>query len=146
MLSFPPDWTFVFQIVLFLVLWTFLRRFLFAPNLAMLQHREQRSVGALQDASRVKAEAGEMGTQYTARLAEARSGAMQQVDSVYREAEDQAREVLAAARAEAERTIAGLRETLSRDRVEARRGLEERVPDFSREIAQKLLGRPLTQP
>ena len=36
MLSFPPDWTFVFQIALFLVLWTFLRRLLFAPNLAVL--------------------------------------------------------------------------------------------------------------
>ncbi|MBI3302790.1 MAG: ATP synthase F0 subunit B [Deltaproteobacteria bacterium] len=144
MLSFPPDWTFVFQIALFLVLWTFLRRFLFEPNLAVLKTREQRSAGTLKEASRVKAEAEEMGTQYTARLAETRVGAIQQVDAVYREAEEQARNLIKAAHAEAERTLAGMRVTLGQELAEARRGLEERTPDFSREIAQKLLGRPLT--
>ena len=146
MLSFPPDWTFVFQIALFLVLWTFLRRLLFEPNLAVLQDREQRGAGALQDASRVKAEAEEMAEQYKARLAETRAGVMQQVDMVYREAEEQARELVEAARAEATRTVASMRDTLSRELIEARRGLEERVPEFSHEIAAKLLGRPLTEP
>jgi F-type H+-transporting ATPase subunit b len=145
-LSFPPDWTFVLQIVLFLVLWMFLRRFLFEPNLAVLSNREQRSAGALKDASRVKAEAEEMGEQYKARLAETRAGALQQVDTVYREAEEQARSLIEASRAEAAGIMANMRETLGQELTEARRLLEERVPDFSRDIAEKLLGRPLTEP
>lgn len=144
MLSFPPDWTFVFQILLFLVLWTFLRRLLFEPNLAVLKTREDRGAGTLKEASQVKAEAEEMGEQYRTRLTETRAGAMQQVDIVYREAEEQTRALLASARADAARTVAGMRETLAQALAEARQSLTASVPTFSREIAAKLLGRPLT--
>jgi len=143
-LSFPPDWTFIFQIILFVVLWSLLRRFLFEPHLAVLHNREHRSAGALAEASRVKAAAEEMGTQYVARLAETRTGAMQQVDIVYREAEEQARTLIDTARAEAERTVAGMRTALTQEITDARRALEQRVPEFSQDIAQRLLGRPLT--
>jgi len=143
-LSFPPDWTFVFQIILFLVLWTYLRRLLFEPNLAVLKSREERSAGALQEASRVKAEAEAMSEQYRTQLAGIRVGAMQQVDAVYREAEEQAHELLESARANAAHTMAGLRETLAQELAQARQSLTASVPTFSREIATKLLGRPLT--
>jgi F0F1-type ATP synthase membrane subunit b/b' len=143
-LSFPPDWTFIFQILLFLVLWTFLRRFLFEPNLAVLTNREERSAGALKEASRVKAEAEEMGEQYRTHLAGIRAGAMQQVDTVYREAEEQARVLIESARADAARTMAAMRETLAQELAQARQSLTANIPTFSREIAAKLLGRPLT--
>ena len=144
MLSFPPDWTFVFQLVLFLILWTFLRRLLFEPNLAVLQNREQRSAGMIQEAAQVKAEAEALNEQYRARLLESRSGTLQEVDAIYREAEGQAGNLLDSARIEAGRIVAGVRETLERELSAARQDLQERVPDFSREIAAKLLGRPLT--
>ena len=144
MLSFPPDWTFVFQIILFLGLWTFLRRFLFEPNLAVLKNREERSAGALQEASRVKVEAEAIGEQYRTRLTETRAGAMRQVDTVYREAEEQARVLTESARADAARTMAEMRETLAQELAQARQSLTANVPTFSREIAEKLLGRPLT--
>ncbi|MBI3795698.1 MAG: ATP synthase F0 subunit B [Deltaproteobacteria bacterium] len=144
MLSFPPDWTFVFQIILFLVLWTYLRRLLFEPNLAVLKSREERSAGALQEASRVKAEAEAISEQYRTQLAGIRVGAMQQVDAVYREAEEQTHELLESARANAAHTMAGLRETLAQELAQARQSLTASVPTFSREIATKLLGRPLT--
>ena len=144
MLSFPPDWTFVLQIILFLVLWTFLRRLLFEPNLAVLKSREERSAGALQEAGRVKAEAEAMNEQYRTHLAEIRAGAMQQVDTVYQQAEEQARVLLESARADAARTMADMRETLAQELAQARQSLTASIPTFSREIATKLLGRPLT--
>jgi F-type H+-transporting ATPase subunit b len=143
-LSFPPDWTFLFQIVLFIVLWMTLRRLLFEPNLAVLQNREHRSAGMLQEAAQVKAEAEELNEQYRARLAESRSGTLQEVDTIYREAEGQAGNLLDSARAEAVRIVAEVRGTLDRELSAARQDLQDRVPDFSREIAAKLLGRPLT--
>ncbi|MGE0681842.1 MAG: hypothetical protein AB7P69_13210 [Candidatus Binatia bacterium] len=143
MLSFP-DWTFLFQIILFLGLWTFLRRFLFEPNFSILRSREERSAGALQEASRVRAEAEALGEQYKARLTEARMGATQQVDALYREAEAQAQSLIDSARTEATQTATRMRETLQKEVADARRALEERIPDFSREIAHKLLGRSLT--
>ncbi|MBI3248090.1 MAG: ATP synthase F0 subunit B [Deltaproteobacteria bacterium] len=143
MLSFP-DWTFLFQIALFLLLWTFLRRFLFEPNFAVLKAREERGAGAVKEASRVKAEAQAMGEQYAAQLTEARTGATQQVDAIYRDAETQAQSLLNTARAEATQTIAQMRDSLQQEIAEARQSLEERAPEFSHEIAQKLLGRSLT--
>lgn len=144
MLSFPPDWTFVFQIVLFLVLWACLRRLLFEPNFAVMQQREQRSEGALQAARQVRVEAAAMDEQYKTRLSETRTGTMQQVDMVYREAEEQARSLTDAARSEAAHTVAGMREDLQKEMVAAKQDLEARVPEFARGITEKLLGRPLT--
>lgn len=143
MLSFP-DWTFFLQILLFLGLWTFLRRFLFEPNFSVFNSREERSAGALQEASLIRAEVEAMDGQYRSRLAEARASATQQVDAMYREAEAQAQRLVDSAREEAVQTIARMQETLQQEIADARRALEERIPDFSREIAQKLLGRSLT--
>lgn len=143
MLSFP-DWTFLFQIALFLFLWTFLRRFLFEPNFSILQSREQRSAGALQEASQVKADAEAIEERYKSQLTEARMGATQQVDTIYREAETQAQNLISSARSEAENSVAQMREILAKEILDARRSLEERAPEYSRDIAQKLLGRSLT--
>lgn len=145
MLTFP-DWTFLLQIALFLCLWSFLRRFLFEPNFSILREREERGVGALQEASRVKSEASAIEEQYRSRLAEARSGATQEVEAMYREAEARAQEEVASARTEAADVASRARDTLGKEIEDARRALEERVQDFSRDIAQKLLGRSLTQP
>ncbi len=57
MLTFPPDWTFLFQIFLFLVLWIFLKRLLFDPVLSVLEGRKGRSEGTLEEARRSREEA-----------------------------------------------------------------------------------------
>jgi len=139
-----PDWTFFFQIALFLFLWHFLRRFLFEPNFSILQSREQRGAGALQEAHAVKAEAEAIGENYKSQLTEARVGATQQVDTLYREAETQAQSLLDSARSDAENTISQMRESLAKEITDVRHSLAERAPEYSRDIAQKLLGRSLT--
>jgi F-type H+-transporting ATPase subunit b len=142
-LSFP-DWTFLLQIALFLCLWSFLRRFLFEPNFSILKEREDRGVGALQEADRVKNEAIAIEEQYRSRLVEVRSGTTQEIEILYRNAEAQAQDQIASARTEAADVVAKTRETLGKEIDDARRTLEERVPEFSRDISQKLLGRSLT--
>jgi len=143
-LSFP-DWTFLFQIVVFLGLWIFLRRFLFEPNFSVLESRKQRSAGALQEASKVKAEAEILGEQYQLRLTATRTESAQQADAIYREAEAQAQSLIDTARADAAQIVSQMQSALQKELEETRHTLEERAPEFSREIAQKLLGRSLTQ-
>ena len=144
MLAFPPDWTFFFQIILFLILWTVLRRLLFEPNLAVIANREKQSAGAIKEAQQIKADAEGKGEEYRAQLAQARSGAMQEVEAVYREAEEQSRAVVEEARNESAQTIAQMRGALEKEIADTRQDLEKRIPDFSNEIAERLLGRPLT--
>ena len=138
------DWTFAFQIILFLVLWAFLRRFLFEPHFEVMEQREHRSEGAIKQAQRVKAEVGEMEAQYKSRLAATRTGAMQQVDTVSREAEGQAQAITDAARTEADKILSDMRATLQQEIANTRKELHSRAPEFARNIPEKLLGRPLT--
>ena len=145
MLSFPPDWTFIAQIVLFLIVWTCLRRLLFEPNLSVLKTRKQRTEGAMQESARVKADVEQMNEQYRARLATTRTEARHKVDTIYKNAELQARSVVEAARKEAAKSVASIRQTLSQDVENTRQSLEELLPQFAREISEKLLERPFTQ-
>lgn len=138
------DWTFAFQIILFLVLWAFLRRFLFEPHFEVMEQREHRSEGAIRQAQRVKAEVGEMEEQYRSRLTATRTGAMQQVDTVSREAEGQAQTITDAARTEADKILSEMRVTLQQEIANTRNELQSRTPEFARTISEKLLGRPLT--
>jgi len=142
-LSIDPQWL-VFQIILFLAVWMFLRKFLFEPHLAVLQQRTQRSEGALKEAQQVRADAESIETRYKTQLAETRTGTMQQVDTVYRAAEEQAKVVTDEARSEANQTLANMRASLLQEIEAARKDLESRTPEFARTIAEKLLGRPLT--
>ena len=144
MLSFPPDWTFVAQIILFLIVWVCLRRFLFEPNLAVLKTRALRTEGAMREAVAVKTEVQAMDEQYQTRLATSRAEARQRVDAIYRGAEDQARLVVEAARKEAEQSIATVRTSLSEDIQRTRQSLEAQVGQFADEISEKLLERPLS--
>lgn len=138
------DWTFAFQIILFLVLWAFLRRFLFEPHFEVMEQREHRSEGAIKQAQRVKAEVGEMEEQYKSRLTATRTGAMQQVDTVSREAEGQAQAITDAARTEADKILSEMRATLQQEIANTRKELQSRAPEFAHNISEKLLGRPLT--
>lgn len=138
------DQSILFQIVLFLALWMFLRKFLFEPHLAVMQQRIQRSEGAVKEAQQVRADAESIEGRYKVQLAETRTGTMQQVDTVYRAAEEQAKTLTDAARAEANQTLATMRVSLQQEIAAARQELESRAPEFARTITEKLLGRPLT--
>ena len=138
------DQSLIFQAVLFIVLWMFLRKFLFEPHLAVMQQRTQRSEGALKEAQQVRADAESIEERYKSQLAQTRTGTMQQVDTVYRAAEEQAKVLTDAARTEANQTLATMRVSLQQELAAAKQDLEARVPEFARTITEKLLGRPLT--
>jgi len=138
------DQSLIFQAVLFLALWMFLRKFLFEPHLAVMQQRTQRSEGALKEAQQVRADAKSIEERYKSQLAQTRTGTMQQVDTVYRAAEEQAKALTDAARTEANQTLATMRVSLQQEIAAAKQDLEARAPEFARTIAEKLLGRPLT--
>jgi F-type H+-transporting ATPase subunit b len=138
------DQSLIFQAVLFLALWMFLRRFLFEPHLAVIQQRTRRSEGALKEAQQVRADAESIEERYKSQLAQTRTGTMQQVDTVYRAAEEQAKALTDAARTEASQTLATMRGSLQQELAAAKQDLEARVPEFAQTIAEKLLGRPLT--
>ena len=138
------DQSLIFQVVLFLALWMFLRKFLFEPHLAVMQQRTQRNEGALKEAQQIRIDAETIEGRYKTQLAETRTGTIQQVDTVFRAAEEQAKTLTDTARSEANQTLTTMRASLQQEIAAARKDLEARAPEFARTISEKLLGRPLT--
>lgn len=143
MLKIPPDHTFLIQIALFLVLWLALKRWWFDPGLRVLRERAARSEGALQEARVIEAEAERMRVAHAAALDEARSEAQREMQDILRRAEAEQKRLVTEAREDAQRTLAEVRTHVAEEVAAARRVLRDHVRDIAREVAQRVLGRPV---
>ena len=146
MLSFPPDWTFLAQIILFVIVWTCLRKLLFEPNLSVLRTRQQRTIGTTTEAAAVHTEAVALDKQYKQSLSAARTEARSRVEAIYKDAEEQAKSVVEAAKKDAEQSVLGIRRTLREETEQTKNTLLKQVDNFAREISEKLLERSVPKP
>ena len=143
MLKIPPDYTFLVQIAIFLVLWVVLKRLWFDPALRVVRERRVRSEGALNEARAIQAEAERLRAEHARSLEEARAEAQREMGEIVRRAEADQKRVVAEAHAEAERVLATAREQIGRDVTTARQSLRESAHEVARAVAEKLLGRPV---
>jgi len=131
-------------VVLFAALVFPAKRLLFDPLLGVLDERERRSAGARREAGEASAQADSMQARYESAVAEAR----QQAEGLRREALDEARReqtrLSAAAREASERRIGELRDTRGRAMSAARAELEQQCAGLARDMAARVLGRPLS--
>jgi F-type H+-transporting ATPase subunit b len=141
MLKIPPDYTFLVQVTIFIVLWLVLRRFWFAPALKILLERSARSEGALQEARAAQAEAERLRAEHAAALDQARSEAQREMQEILRGAEAEQKRLLDEARSEAQRTLGEVRTRIGEEVAVARRSLRDQADDIAREVARKVLGR-----
>ena len=146
MLSFPPDWTFLAQVVIFVIVWTCLRKLLFEPNLSVLLERQKRTTGATSEAATLNTEALTLDNQYKESLSAARAEARSRVEAIYKDAEDQAKSVVDAARKDAEQSFLAIRSTLGEEIEQTQNTLRRQVDEFAREISEKLLERSIPKP
>ncbi len=128
----------------FLVLMAFLDAVVFRPVLRLLDEREARTRGALDEARALEAEAAAAASEYEAKLAAGRDRAAAEKALVRKEALDRERELLEAARAEARARLDQLEREIAEAAERARRGLAAQARDLARVIAEKVLGRPVS--
>jgi F-type H+-transporting ATPase subunit b len=141
MLKIPPDYTFVVEIVIFVVLWLVLRRFWFAPALRIIHERTRRSEGAIEEARAIQAEAERLRAEHAAALDQARSEAQREMQDVLRAVEAEQKQQLAEARDDAQRTLTEVRARISEEVTAARAGLREQAREIARDVARVILGR-----
>jgi F-type H+-transporting ATPase subunit b len=141
MLKIPPDYTFVVQIVIFVVLWIALKRLWFDPALRVIRERAARSEGTVAEARAIQAEAERLRARHAAALDEARVEAQREMQEVLRAAETEQKRYIAEAREEAHRTLAEMRTRVAEEVAIARRGLRDSAQDVARIVAEKVLGR-----
>ena len=138
---FPPDIGFLIQIVLFLLLWAILKRWLFDPTLRVLEARRERTSGQLAEAERIREETAKMRLDYEAALQAARVGAREESARIREETEAEEAKILGFARAEAAGIVREVRSRVAVEVEAARATMARDAAELSVEAAEKILGR-----
>lgn len=139
----PDPVLIVLQAIPFFVSMFILHSLVFKPMIAYLQDREAATVGAQQQALKLRQDAELRLAEYEAKLSRARA----EIGTVRAEARAAAlvkrEEVLAVARREAEARVADAREIIVGERELASQELSRMSRGLARDIASKILGREL---
>jgi len=139
MLSFPPDVTFVIQLVSFFVLLVVLNRLLFAPFGELLAERARCTDGAREQASKDQADADALARAITKGLDEARSVALAEADTIRREAREREVEILNQAKTAAAERLSQLRADIALERDRAKGALRDEVTTLAQAMVEAVL-------
>jgi F0F1-type ATP synthase membrane subunit b/b' len=143
-LNLIPDGRLVLiNVVVFGLLIYPVNRLLITPLLRVVEAREQKTAGSLDDAARLEADATSVRAELEAQLAAARARAQARRAAIMADAEAQERSLLEAASSDAARTIESVRESIAADLAAARTALQNDARALAGEAASRLLGRPL---
>ena len=138
-----PDYTFLIQFAIFIVLMIVLSRIFFKPLLEMLDRREKLVTGPNQSADRMNKEGGEISGKYREQLAAGLAGAEDLKSAQFREAGAREKAILQEAREALELELTKSREDLARARDRVLDDLSGQVGLYSKEIAETILGRAM---
>ena len=141
MLKIPPDYTFVLQVILFVVFWVAMKRLWIDPALRVIHERSSRSEGAIREAESLQAEAEQMRAAHAAALNEAKAEAQREMQEIVRVAETEQQRLIGEARADAQRSLGDVRTRVAEEMAAARQGLHAQAGEIAREVARKILGR-----
>lgn len=144
MLTFPPDFSFVIQIISFLLLWAALKRLAFDPMLRLLAERERRTHGGLAEAESTRAAAQAAEQQYDAALRDVRHAVLIDADAARQQAEIEHHRQIATARQAADSELAALRADIASQTRQAQTSLTAEARAIAALMAERVTGRSLT--
>jgi F-type H+-transporting ATPase subunit b len=143
MLTFPPDFSFVIQIVSFLLLLAALKRLAFEPVLHVLDERAARTQGALAQAEQLTAQAHGAEEKYATSLRYVRQQVLVEAESARKRAQDEQRRELTSARAAADAELATLRTDIAAQVTRAQATLANEARTIGALMAERVSGRRL---
>lgn len=138
------DVSLVVQIVLFLILWSILRRVLFGPVGRLMAERERRTEGAHAEARALSDEGKALQEQYDAAIARARAEGEAIKGEIREEAVRARNVILSQGRDAATQKIQEIREEVRKEMDAARAVASTNAEALAQEMAEKVLGRKLT--
>jgi len=143
MLTFPPDISFVVQIVSFLVLWFGLKRLLFDPVVQVIEEREARTTGTEREAAAMKAAVSVTSAEYEQRMLQVRQALAADAEAAHLAIQTEEREVLAQARQKSSAELSQLRDSLQRQADGVREALDTEAGTLAGEMLTRVMERPL---
>ena len=143
MLTFPPDFSFVIQIVSFLLLWAALKRLAFDPMMHVIEEREQRTHGGMAEAEALRAAAQAAEQQYENALRDVRHAVLVDAESARQQSEAEQNRQIAAARHDADVEQAKLRADIATQVQRAQATLSNEARSIAALMAERITGRSL---
>ena len=141
----PPlidvDGTLFIQFALFLIMLLILSRVLFKPYLKLRDDRHKGIEGAREEAHGMEGKARQIVADYDAKLTAAKQRGAEERQRLRTEGAIHERQVLGAARDEAQKALDGARGKIASDSAAARAKLEQESTALTRQIVKKILGR-----
>jgi F-type H+-transporting ATPase subunit b len=134
------------QMINFLVLLFILWRLLYKPLVAKMEERTSAIKRSLEEAQAARLEAQREREEHAQRLQTAYAEAKAIRDVALKEAAEEQRKLVDAARAEAARLIADARAEMDQDVRRARQQLRQEVSDLAVTVAERLIGKSLREP
>jgi F-type H+-transporting ATPase subunit b len=135
------DYSVVYQIVIFLLLWIILSKLLFRPYLNLLDQRERRTTGAQHDSTDLQYEGARLRAQYEEKIAQAQAAGYAAKEAILQEARQQREKVLTQVREDTMRMLEEVRRELASQVQRERQVVADEVRTIAQEMASKILGR-----
>lgn len=144
MVSIAIDSSLIFQIVNFLLMILVLNYFLYRPIRGILKGRQEKIKGFEGEISGMAAQAQGRQSEIETRLTEARREGFQEKESLKSVGLGEEKRIVGVANQEADAAIDRIRTQIAGEVATAREALRADLAVFSRELAQKILGRSLS--
>ncbi|MBN1635179.1 MAG: ATP synthase F0 subunit B [Deltaproteobacteria bacterium] len=135
------NWTFVVQIINFLILMFILNKILYKPILKVLDERDAEIVGGQQKNKQMIEDAEKLLKEYSERMQVAKLDALSVKNSAHKEAVEQANVIIRESRENAEEIIFQVSREMEQEIEKAKKDLEPELGSMAETIAQQLLGR-----
>ena len=135
------DYSIVYQLVLFLIVWLILSKVLFRPYLGLLEERDRRTLGTQHDSTDLEHEGARLRAQYEEKISQAQAAGHAAKEAILQEARKQRERVLNQAREEAMGMLEGVRREVENQIQKERQFAAAEVRTIAQEMASKVLGR-----
>jgi F-type H+-transporting ATPase subunit b len=137
------DRSLIVQVINFVILLVILTRLLYKPFLAKMQERTEAIQKSLEEAQAARAEAARQQEENETRLRAAHAEAAAIRAQALKEASDEQRRLVEAARAESQRLLAAAKTQMDADVRRAREELRREVGELATAVAEKLIRKSL---
>jgi len=141
MLTFPPDFSFVIQIISFFILWVGLKNLLFDPTVHVLEERQSRTSGARRVAAEMNAAAQVSQAEYERRMRDVRQAIATEAAKAHNAIQAEEQRLLSDTRAQASTQLTQLRDSLRRQADDVRPALATEARDLASRIVERVVGR-----
>jgi F-type H+-transporting ATPase subunit b len=135
------DYSIVYQIVLFVVLWLILNKLLFQPYLRLLEEREHQTTGAQHDSVDLENEGAKLKAQFDEKMAQGQADGYAAKEAINQDARQQREKILGQARDEAARSLEQIRLEITAAMEQEKRLAATEVSAVAADMVNKVLGR-----